>query len=118
MGSRVLLVEDDEAIGNVVAEALRILGCEETTWAASLARGIELAHESCYDLILLDNRLPDGQADAFVGAVHPVTPQVPIVIATGSPDSHSERALELGAVELLPKPFGLKQLRTILERYV
>ena len=61
MISKVLLVEDDESIANLIILHLKNLGYD-VTHASEYREGLELALNESFSLILLDLMLPDGNA--------------------------------------------------------
>ena len=70
------------------------------------------------DLILLDYRLTDMDADAFVRLYREMEPDpAPIVLATSLSDVDADAALaETGAAALLPKPFTPIALVALIRR--
>ena len=57
---RVLLVEDDKAIGGAVRDHIAAAG-HAVDWARDLATARDLRAVAAYELILLDLGLPDGR---------------------------------------------------------
>lgn len=103
---RVLLVEDDPAdagrvLGWLAAE-LRL----ETRRAATLAETLERLARECFDLVLLDMVLPDGQGLTVVERVVKAAPEATVVVLTGleGPDLElAHAAVARGAADFLPK---------------
>ena len=62
----VLLIEDDETIGEAVCSHLTAAG-EDVFWAKTLAEG-RAALASC-DVVILDLQLPDGEGLAFIAEI-------------------------------------------------
>jgi two-component system nitrogen regulation response regulator GlnG len=112
--TRVLLVDDDDAIRTVVAHALRRAGHEVRT-AASLA---ELRRElagHAPDVLLTDVVLPDGDGIENVAQVLAAHPDLPVIVLSARNTlTTAVRATEAGAYDYLPKPFDLDTLtRTV-----
>ena len=65
-------------------------------------------HPQKYDLLITDIYMPDGDGIVFASEVRKIVPNLPIMFMTGnaSPDVR-ERAIALGRVEFLEKPFPL-----------
>lgn len=117
MHTRVLVIDDEESLLEMLDTALGLMGCQAVT-AACLARGRERAQDGRFDLVLLDNHLPDGHADAMIPVLADAQPGVPVVIITANDtDEHVQRALRMGATEVLSKPFGLDELSEVVQRY-
>lgn len=57
------------------------------------------------DLILLDNRLPDGYGFDFIEFVKSNCPTTKIILITGVDRAAGDFAMEIGADLFLPKPF-------------
>jgi DNA-binding response OmpR family regulator len=106
VGMRILLVEDEHAIAEPLAEGLTREGFEVThvdTGAAALAA-------PDHDLVLLDLRLPD--IDGFdVARELRRRSGVPIIMTTARGEEVDiVVGLEIGADDYLVKPFGFRQL--------
>lgn len=106
---RILLVEDDHALGAEVQKALTAQGCE-VTWVkrADEAMGQPL---DGVDLILLDLMLPGGHGFDVLRHVRGDRHQVPVLVLSARTDTSDKvRALELGADDYLTKPFWPEEL--------
>jgi DNA-binding response OmpR family regulator len=109
MAVRVLIVEDDVAFAQVIADNLRYQGYE-----VSLARNgdeaISQVRASQHDLVLLDLMLP--KRDGFdVCDVISQRGRVPVIIISArSQKADRLRGLQLGADDYLTKPFDLDEL--------
>jgi DNA-binding response OmpR family regulator len=118
--TKVLLVEDDHAIRDVVENYL----ADHNMSVASVAdrAGVErhLASEPS-DLVILDLQLGTDDGLDLLRAIRQQS-DVPIIIATGHRRDEVDRVvgLELGADDYLTKPFGLRELlariRAVLRR--
>jgi len=116
---RILVVEDETAIRDAVAYALRREGfevVEETDGAEALAR----ATAEAFDAIVLDVMLP-GMSGSDVCRALRAESAVPILMLTAR-DAEVDRVvgLELGADDYVTKPFSVAELvarvRAILRR--
>ena len=107
---RILLIEDDQALGRGTALALAGEG-REIRVAATLAQGWAALGEGEYALVLLDLNLPDGNGLDFLTALRR-TSGVPVLILTANDlESDQVAGLELGADDYMTKPFSLAVLR-------
>jgi DNA-binding response OmpR family regulator len=115
---RALVVEDEPAIAEVVAFALRRDGMPAEV-AGTLAAGRELAAGT--DLVVVDLGLPDGSGYDLVTELARL-PRAPRVIVLSSRDEEVEgvAALEAGADDFVRKPFSPRALvaraRAVLRR--
>src|SRR4051794_3803571 len=105
-GMRVLIVEDEEAIAEPLAEGLRREGFE-VTCAATGAEALAAAEP---DVVLLDLRLPDIDGLDVCRRLRERS-SVPIIVVTArGEEADRVVGLELGADDYVVKPFGLREL--------
>ena len=103
---RVLIVEDEQAIAEPLAEGLRREGFA-VEWAASGGEALQAAEA---DVVLLDLRLPDLDGLDVCRRLRERS-DVPIIIVTArGEESDRVVGLELGADDYVVKPFGLREL--------
>ena len=109
MGARVLVIEDDEAIGEELAGALRANGYT-TTLTATGAGALDAARPDI-DLVLLDLGLPDLDGIPLARQLRVTMPDTVIVVLTARTDELDViSALDAGADDYLTKPFRLAEL--------
>ncbi|MCX7303555.1 MAG: response regulator transcription factor [Hyphomicrobiales bacterium] len=107
---RILLVEDDEVIGDAVRDHVRESG-HAVDWAQDLATARDLAAVADYGLVLLDLSLPDGNGNAFLREFRAGGKQAPVIMLTARDQiSHRIEGLNNGADDYLVKPFDLGEL--------
>ncbi|HKR40106.1 MAG TPA: response regulator [Paraburkholderia sp.] len=117
---RLLLVEDDEMIGEPVIAAMRQAGYA-VDWARD-GREAELSlHHDVYDLVLLDLGLPKADGIALLGSYRRRGGTAPVLVITARDGIESRIAgLDAGADDYLIKPFDLAELaaraRALLRR--
>jgi two-component system, OmpR family, response regulator RegX3 len=103
---RVLVVEDERAIAEPLAEGLRREGFE-VEWASTGSAALEAADA---DVVLLDLRLPDMDGLDVCRRLRDRS-DVPIIVVTArGEESDRVVGLELGADDYVVKPFGLREL--------
>ena len=113
MNNRILIVEDDEAIRDVVRYALESNGFKNVLTAADGEEGLRLALRERPALILLDLMLPktDGLEVCRRLKRDESVRDVPVIMLTAkSEESDIVLGLELGAVDYITKPFSTKVL--------
>jgi CheY-like chemotaxis protein len=113
---KVLVVDDDQGIRELVATALSEEGYD-VSGAADGAEALDRIAEVRPDVILLDMRMPvmDGWEFARRYRSQPA-PHAPIVIVTAALDVAKD-AKEIGADGFLAKPFQLDDLVALVERH-
>lgn len=109
--ARVLVVEDDPAIGNLVALYLRRDGHEiELVDRGPTALAQFEAAADAIDLIVLDLMLPGLDGRGLCRRIRQAS-DVPIIMLTALDDDRDKiEGLELGADDYLTKPFALREL--------
>jgi DNA-binding response OmpR family regulator len=115
MNATILIVEDDEALGRILA---RVLGREgfRVIMGTSMAHALELARSRAPDLALIDLHLPDGSGLELGGTLRAERSALPLVLMTAFPLTPAERRrLEAGFHRVLSKPFDLPTLREALD---
>ncbi|MGH7264425.1 MAG: response regulator [Candidatus Rokuibacteriota bacterium] len=100
----ILVIDDDQAVREMVAELLTEEGYAVVTAAAGQP-GLEQARAAQPDLILMDASLPDMNGEAVVRALKADvrTRAIPVVALTGSIDPGALMAA--GCLAFIPKPF-------------
>ncbi|MBL6081821.1 response regulator transcription factor [Belnapia sp. T18] len=120
---RVLIVDDDPAIREVVRFALSRAGFE-VLQAADGAAGLAAAHEALPDLIVLDVMLPEMDGTEMCRALRASggpAASIPVLFLS-SRDDEVDRVvgLEIGGDDYLTKPFSPRELvarvRAVLRR--
>ncbi len=117
--AQVLLVEDESAIADTVAYALRADG-HGVRHCLTAHAALAAADEAAFDLAILDVGLPDLGGFALCRALRARAP-LPVIFLTAQ-DAEADRVLgfELGADDYVPKPFSPRELvarvRAVLRR--
>ncbi|MBT9503799.1 MAG: response regulator transcription factor [Burkholderiaceae bacterium] len=120
MDATILLVEDDDAIAQLVQQQLQEAGFAVQREADGLLamRAIEARR---FDLVLLDLMLPGADGWEVCRYLHARHQHVPLIIVSArSAEAHRVLGLELGADDYLVKPFSVLELvarvRALLRR--
>ncbi len=106
--SRILFVEDELDIQMVARLALEDIGCFEVEVCGSGTEALEIAPKFRPEIILLDVMMPEPDGPATLKALSrkPETASIPVIFVTAKAQSHEvEEYLELGAVDVIVKPF-------------
>ena len=109
--SKIIIVEDDPAIAEMLLYHLQDLGYEVKHFADGLRAKEYLSSPSVvYDLLVLDIMLPGYNGLDLCRELRQLRPTVPIMLLT-SLDSEADRVvgLELGADDYLTKPFSMRE---------
>ena len=109
MGSKILIIEDEEKIARFVELELSYEGYS-TTKAFDGRTGLELAETGEFDLVLLDVMLPQLSGMEVLRRIRRVS-SVPIIMLTAR-DSVVDKVsgLDSGASDYITKPFAIEEL--------
>ena len=107
---RVLVVEDQKALADRIAEGLRDQGLAVDI-AYDGAAAMELTAFTCYDVIVLDRGLPRVHGDAVCAQLvaGPTTARILMLTAAAEVEDRVD-GLNLGADDYLGKPFAFTEL--------
>jgi two-component system, OmpR family, response regulator len=117
---RVLVVDDEPGIRELVQVALKFHGCAVTT-AATGSDALRLAGSDRPDLIVLDIMLPDIDGFEVVRRLRAGDNEVPVIFLTArDTTSDTVTGLALGGDDYITKPFSVEALvarvRAVLRR--
>jgi DNA-binding response OmpR family regulator len=116
---RILLVDDDPRLSNIVAMYLNIEGYEVAT-AQNGEEGLAQIEEQVPDLVILDVMMPglDGLETCKRIRSDPRTTNLPVLMFSAlSGEDDIERARLAGANHLITKPFNLVGLGSVVRSF-
>lgn len=107
---RILAVEDDHRVTNFIARALRAEGFQMDVASDGLV-GLDLAFNSCFDVLLLDVSLPDIDGFEVCRRLRGQGDRTPIIILTAR-DALADKVagFDAGADDYVTKPFAVEEL--------
>jgi CheY-like chemotaxis protein len=112
-----LLVEDERAVGELLAEFLRLEGYEVDR-ATDGREALELVRRRAYALIVSDVRMPYVDGPALYYELQAVSPEMTrrLVFVTGDVMSPETREfLDETCLRYLEKPFTIAEFRAVLQ---
>jgi two-component system nitrogen regulation response regulator GlnG len=108
--TRILIVEDQEEIAEILGEIVESLG-HHVRFAPTIADAVATVRADAPDAILLDVVLPDARETQGLDALRAAGPSIPIVMVTANVDEDLGRELlKRGAFDYIMKPFDRDQL--------
>ena len=118
---KALIVDDNAYARAAMAATLRKLGLAVIDEHAGAAAAVGAILAVRYDIVFLDWYMPEMTGGAFLEVIRapnfPPYGRVPVVMVTAYPNRETfARAKELGANEVLVKPFNVTQAATALGR--
>jgi DNA-binding response OmpR family regulator len=114
----ILIVEDDDALRQVLADQVASSGIYRSIEAATLDEASRHlgAAEARFDSIILDINLPDGDGRDFCARIRKQGHTMPIIMLTGATDEDDViSGLNSGANDYIAKPFRVNELLARLQ---
>lgn len=111
-GRRVLVIEDDEALGESLVLWLRNWGLDAIA-GHSLGWAMAQAPQH-WDMVVSDHRLPDGSGRDVIQHLRRHQPDLPALIITGDTSPQQLAELAASGLPVLHKPFRAEDLRALL----
>ncbi len=109
---KILIVEDEEALREVLKDVLAPLGYELIE-ARDGEEAVQIFRESAssIDLVILDIGMPKLQGDEVFQKIREINPKAYVMVASGYLENDvKSRLLSLGVKEFLQKPYSLKEV--------
>ncbi len=113
---RILLIDDDRALRDVVAKSLVYAG-HTVTHAEDGLQGIELARAAPFDLVVTDLVMPVKEGLETILALRQEFPAVPVIAISGGVNNSTiylDVAAKIGAKRILEKPFTPGELINLI----
>ena len=113
--SSILIVEDDANIRETLSAILQQKGYSTDT-AKNGQEAIEKSKTKCFNLALLDIKLPDMEGTKLLTLMHEDLPKMVKIMVTGYPSlENAVEALNLGADAYVMKPIKPEKLLSLIE---
>jgi len=114
--ANILIIEDD-ADARYVLKTVLATKKHESAQASSGTEGLELASGTAFDAVILDRVLGDMDGLAVLEKLKADDPGLAVIMLTGHADVASAvKAMKLGALDYLEKPFSNEELLLIIDR--
>tara|TARA_R110000868_G_scaffold147244_3_gene368531 strand:- start:4246 stop:4941 length:696 start_codon:yes stop_codon:yes gene_type:complete len=101
----ILIIDDDAALYETLSEQLSAQGEYVVNGAGDAASADRMLREGHFDLLLLDDGLPDMDGRQFCAKLREAGHHMPVIMLTGARDDDANPALEAGANDYVAKPF-------------
>jgi len=116
-GKRILVIEDDGEMRNLLKDFLKREGHEVDSADNGSEAFRDLAKQS-FDLIITDIRMPGLSGLDILPGIKKLQPQASIIVITAfGSDEVCQKAFERGASVYLRKPIDLPNLGTLIRNY-
>ena len=115
---RVLIIDDEESILNLLELKFRREGLEVVT-AATVADGLEAARQACPDLIIVDVQMRDAGGETLAERLreNASTAHIPLILLSARADEDMDEEFA-GMIGRLRKPFRPSQLLALARDYL
>jgi DNA-binding response OmpR family regulator len=108
---RLLIAEDDKALGLFLSRGLEADG-HRVRVALDGAAAVEAFRQEMPDLTILDLNLPIKDGEQVLAELRALDTELPVLVLTARQEVDTRvRCLDLGADDLMTKPFSLHELR-------
>ncbi len=115
--SKIILVEDDDALRTALGESLNIAGYCYIA-CRNVKQAMEAVSQSLVGLVLTDINLPEINGIQFLEWMNGNYPQIPVIIMTAYGNIKSAvEIMQKGALDYLEKPFSHQALIKKIEQY-
>ncbi len=116
MGLRVLLVDDEKDIVEVIQDRLEAYGFAVVT-AGTGVEALKALSTDTFDGVFLDVKMPDMGGIEALEQIRKINQEIPVIIITSSSTRESAiEALAKGANDFVLKPFEWQELKAKIEK--
>jgi CheY-like chemotaxis protein len=112
---RILLVDDDKEIRNIVSQFLTHFGYEVLS-AGNGKEGVSAFLDSAFNLVITDLDMPEVDGLTFASYIKERSPRIPVVLITGG--GFEEVGREDPFDFVMHKPFALLDLKDTVQRFL
>ncbi len=113
---RIIVTDDEKAIGDILAHFLGARGYDVTT-ACSGEQALEIIHNQGADLLITDLKMDGMSGVDLLKWVKEFDNRIPVIMTTGFPSMSSAiDGLKLGAYDYITKPFHLEEIGEKVKR--
>lgn len=115
-GSKVLLVDDNKEIVDILTDFLTLNGCK--IYKASTGKeALEVLSKADLEIVILDVKLPDINGISLIDSIKINNPTIGVIMITGYHDPNLiVDAMKKGASDFLIKPFEFDKLILVMMR--
>ncbi len=117
-GIKVLIIDDDHSIRNMLSIVLKNEGYEVIAVESAIVALKKLKKEMI-DLIISDIKMPEISGIELLRKVKSIDQEIPVIMITGFASTNDAvEAMKLGAEDYIIKPFNLDELKIIINKSI
>jgi CheY-like chemotaxis protein len=114
--AHILIIDDEEIVHASLKRILGRLG-HTVTGVFSAENGLDLIEKERFDLVMVDLMMPKMNGIQFLESLAKNFRRIPVIMITGYPTiGTAVKALRLGAVDYVAKPFTRKEITSPVQR--
>lgn len=118
MKDRILLIEDDEIVVNLLIDVLRLKNLS-VDYVTKGMDGIEKIKKEDYSFVILDLQLPDIDGFKVLEKIKEIRTSLPVIIITGLGTTENiVKAIKMGADDFIEKPFEIERLLETVDKTI
>ncbi|HEX7356746.1 MAG TPA: response regulator [Ignavibacteriaceae bacterium] len=115
---KILIIDDDETLCNVIGEELDQENYS-VTCSLSGRDGLEKLRLDNFDLVILDNQMPEMDGYEVLLEIRNINPSLPVIIITANTDIETiNKFSQIGISALVNKPFEFEDLLTSIQKCI
>jgi DNA-binding NtrC family response regulator len=115
-GTRILVIDDDASVRNMLSIVLKKGGYDVSSADSSEAALKRLKNEA-FDLLISDIKMPGISGIDLLRKIKAISPEVPVIMITAYASTNDAvEAMKLGAEDYVSKPFDLEELKRTIEK--
>ena len=112
----ILIVEDDEAVRQAIAEVVQLYGWQVLE-ASNGINGLRVFRNQRPDIVLADVVMADFDGFQLTARIKSISPKAPVIMMTAFAASElRQKAQDAGVSAFLRKPFDTEELLVVLRR--
>lgn len=116
MSDSILVVDDDEAVGKVLAALLSQAG-HQSTWVGSAEAALATLEKREFDLVISDVRMPGLSGMDLLKLLRQKSPDLPVVLLTAHGTVQmAVEAMRDGAADFMLKPFNRDEVLFVVKK--
>lgn len=115
MNNKILVVDNELEILNVLQDVLNILGYSPVV-VTSGKDALEAFEKGKFSLVITDMVMPDINGLTLLKKIKEQDSKIPVIIITGFGSEAIEEAIQAGADGYIEKPFKIEDIKNILDK--
>jgi DNA-binding NtrC family response regulator len=114
--ARILIVDDEPSLRRILSVLLKEAN-HEVYEASGVGAAFEILSTTPLDLVITDQKMPDGEGLAVVSTCRDIDSALPVVMLTAHANMElAVEAMRKGAFDFLSKPFRAEQVHAVVAR--